>query len=94
VAGEPVTLEAGVMVIDAEGNEVEYSGSGTVPMLQLVVTYKLQGLHLERRQPGTVADMKLGHDFDCDPDSGARRLSSSAMPFWSRSSPRMPWRPR
>jgi ABC-type transport system substrate-binding protein len=71
VAGEPVTLEAGVMLIDAEGNEVEYSGSGTVPMLQLVVTYKLKDYTWSDGTPGTVADMKLGHDFECDPDSGA-----------------------
>ncbi len=71
IDGEPVTLEAGVVLMDADGNEVEYSGSGTVPLHQLVVTYKLKDFTWSDGTPGTVGDMELGAQFDCDPDSGA-----------------------
>jgi ABC-type transport system substrate-binding protein len=70
-AGDTVELAAGVTVIDAEGNEVEYSGEGTVSMLQLVVTYKLQDFTWSDGTAGSVADMELGSNIDCDPDSGA-----------------------
>ena len=69
--GMAVELAAGVRVIDSEGNEVEYSGEGTVQMNQLTVTYKLKPFTWSDGTPGTVADMKLGVDIDCSPDSGA-----------------------
>ncbi len=69
--GMAVELAAGVRVIDSEGNEVEYSGEGTVQMNQLTVTYKLKPFTWSDGTPGTVADMKLGVDIDCNPDSGA-----------------------
>jgi len=71
IDGEPVTLEAGVTVMDADGNEVEYTGSGTVNLLQLVVTYKLKDFTWSDGTPGVVGDMELGAQFDCDPNSGA-----------------------
>lgn len=70
-AGETVELAAGVSVFDADGNVVEYSGEGTVPMKQLVVTYKLQPYTWSDGQAGSVADMELGFQFDCDRESGA-----------------------
>jgi len=69
--GTAVELAAGVRVIDSEGNEVEYSGEGTVQMNQLTVTYKLKPFTWSDGTPGAVADMKLGVDIDCNPDSGA-----------------------
>jgi ABC-type transport system substrate-binding protein len=69
--GTPVELAAGVRVIDSEGNEVEYGGEGTVQMNQLTVTYRLKPFTWSDGTPGTVADMKLGVDIDCNPDSGA-----------------------
>ncbi len=69
--GTAVELAAGVRVIDSEGNEVEYSGEGTVQMNQLTVTYKLKPFTWSDGTPGVVADMKLGVDIDCNPDSGA-----------------------
>ncbi len=70
-AGDTVELAAGVSVFDAEGNVVEYTGSGTVPMLQLAVTYKLQPYTWSDGTAGSVADIELGHQFDCDRESGA-----------------------
>ena len=70
-AGDTVELAAGVSVFDADGNVVEYTGDGTVPMKQLAVTYKLQDYTWSDGQAGSVGDMQLGNQFDCDPDSGA-----------------------
>lgn len=69
--GDTVELAAGVSVFDADGNTVEYTGSGTVPMKQLKVTYKLQDYTWSDGQAGSVDDIKLGHQFDCDKESGA-----------------------
>lgn len=69
--GAPVELAAGVKVIDSEGNEVEYSGEGAVKMNQLTVNYKLNPFTWSDGTPGSVADMKLGVDIDCNRDSGA-----------------------
>ncbi len=70
-SGAPVELAADVKVIDSEGNEVVYSGEGTVSMNQLTVTYKLNPFTWSDGTPGSVEDMKLGVNIDCDPDSGA-----------------------
>jgi ABC-type transport system substrate-binding protein len=70
-AGDTVELAAGEVIIDAAGNQVEYDGSSTVDMLQLVVTYKLQDYTWSDGVAGSVADMELGSNFDCDPESGA-----------------------
>lgn len=70
-AGETVELAAGVSVFDADGNVVEYTGEGTVPMKQLTVTYKLKPYTWSDGQAGSVGDMQLGYQFDCDKESGA-----------------------
>jgi len=69
-AGDTVELAAGVSVFDADGNVVDYA-DGTVPMKQLVVTYKLQPYTWSDGTAGSVEDIKLGHQFDCDRESGA-----------------------
>ena len=69
--GKPVALAKGVKVFNADGAEVEYAGDGTVPMKQLVVTYKLKDYTWSDGQAGSVADMELGFKTDCDKDSGA-----------------------
>lgn len=70
-AGDTVELAAGVSVFDADGNVVEYTGEGTVPMKQLVVTYKLKDYTWSDGVAGSVGDMELGFNFDCDANSGA-----------------------
>lgn len=70
-SGDTVELAAGETLIDAAGNEVEYDGSSMVDMLQLVVTYKLKPYTWSDGVAGSVADMELGFNFDCDPESGA-----------------------
>jgi hypothetical protein len=71
MTGETVELAAGVKIFDADGNMVEYTGEGAVPMLQLAVTYKLQPYTWSDGTAGSVGDMELGAQFDCDRDSGA-----------------------
>lgn len=71
VNGEPVALEAGVKVFDADGNEVEFTGSEAIKMPQLKVTYKLKDYTWSDGTAGSVADMELGFKTDCDKESGA-----------------------
>lgn len=72
--GQAVPLEAGVSVIDSEGNTVEFDGNGTVKMNKLTVTYKLKDYTWSDGTPGSVEDMKLGAMIDCDPKSGATSI--------------------
>ncbi len=69
--GEAVTLTAGVKVIDATGNEIMYSGTGTIQMKQLTVTYKLKAYTWSDGVAGTTEDIELGVQAECDPDAGA-----------------------
>ncbi|MER2599821.1 MAG: ABC transporter substrate-binding protein [Caldilineales bacterium] len=71
VNGEPVALEAGVKVFDVDGNEVEFTGSEAIKMPQLKVTYKMQDYTWSDGTAGSVADMELGFNIDCDKESGA-----------------------
>jgi len=69
--GTPVALAAGVEVINAAGETVEFTG-GTVMMKQLVSKFELaDGLKWEDGEPVTSADLELGYKIDCDPESGA-----------------------
>jgi ABC-type transport system substrate-binding protein len=69
--GTPVALAAGVEVINAAGETVEFTG-GTVMMKQLVSKFELaDGLKWEDGEPVTGADLELGYKVDCDPESGA-----------------------
>jgi len=70
-AGKAEPLAAGVTVIDAEGNSVEYDGSSPLQMNQLTVTYKLKPYTWSDGTPGSVEDMKLGIKINCDRESGA-----------------------
>ncbi len=75
IGGQAVTLEEGVEVVDAEGNPVVYDGTSTVSMNKLTATYKLLPFTWSDGTEGTVADMELGAQIDCDPLSGATSLS-------------------
>jgi ABC-type transport system substrate-binding protein len=70
-SGKPVKLEQGVKLFDADGKEVEYTGSGTVKMKQLTVTYKLNDYTWSDGTPGSVDDIKLAFQIECDKESGA-----------------------
>ena len=69
--GDVVDLAPGVTVIDAAGETVEYTG-GPITMKQLVSTFELiDGLAWEDGTPVSQADLELGYNIDCDPESGA-----------------------
>lgn len=71
--GEAVTLAAGVRVIDADGNLVTYSGTGTIAMKQLTVRYRLKNYRWSDGVAGSLADIQLGVQAECDPDTGWRQ---------------------
>jgi ABC-type transport system substrate-binding protein len=71
-AGNVVTLEAGMKVIDAAtGTEVELTDAG-VAAKQLVVTYKWRNdLVFSDGVPLTIEDFKLAYKIACDRENGA-----------------------
>ena len=71
VTGQPVTLEKGVKVFDADGNEVEYDGTSPLSMMQLVVTYPFKDYTWSDGEPGKIADFELAYKIDCDKTGGA-----------------------
>ena len=69
--GDPVALAAGVKIKNAAGEEVEFTG-GTVTMKQLVSRFEIaDGVTWEDGTPVSSADLELGKNIACDPESGA-----------------------
>jgi len=69
--GDPVALAAGVKIKNAAGEEVEFT-SGTVMMKQLVSRFEIaDGVTWEDGTPVSSADLELGKNIACDPESGA-----------------------
>lgn len=69
--GNVVDLAAGVFVNNAAGERVEFTG-GTITMKQLVSRFELiDGLTWEDGTPVSTADLELGKNISCDPESGA-----------------------
>ena len=69
--GDPVALAAGVKIKNAAGEEVEFT-SGTVTMKQLVSRFEIaDGVTWEDGTPVSSADLELGKNIACDPESGA-----------------------
>jgi ABC-type transport system substrate-binding protein len=69
--GDPVALAAGVKIKNAAGEEVEFTG-GTVTMKQLVSRFEIAaGVTWEDGTPVSSADLELGKNIACDPESGA-----------------------
>jgi len=70
-AGDAEALAEGVKVIDATGAEVDYDGTSTVKLNQLVVTYKFNDYTWSDGTAGSIEDFKLAYQINCDPASGA-----------------------
>jgi ABC-type transport system substrate-binding protein len=69
--GNLLTLTPGLMIQNAAGETVEYTG-GDVAMKQLVITYKWQpNLTWSDGEPVKKADFELAYKNDCDETSGA-----------------------
>ncbi len=73
--GERAELEAGMEVLNADGELVIYEG-GDIEMRQLAVTFELpEGLTWEDGEPVKAADFELANTIQCDPESGAVTLT-------------------
>ena len=68
--GTIIDLQPGNWLVDANGNELEFTG-GTVTMSQLKVRYEfVSGLSWSDRTPVTQADFELYYRIACDPETG------------------------
>jgi peptide/nickel transport system substrate-binding protein len=76
-AGEPVTLEAGVTVKNAAGEEVEYDGSSPLTMQQMVVDFSMTpGMLWEDGEPVTAADSVYSFNLNADPDTPETKFTT------------------
>jgi ABC-type transport system substrate-binding protein len=69
-AGEPEALAQGTKVL-VDGASVEYDGTSELQLPQLVVTYKLNPYTWSDGTAGSVADLELARQIECDKESGA-----------------------
>jgi peptide/nickel transport system substrate-binding protein len=69
-AGDPVTLEAGVMVNVTDGEEpIEYDGESTIMMDQIVVDFTMAEMTWEDGTPVTADDSVYAFELAKDPDT-------------------------
>jgi ABC-type transport system substrate-binding protein len=74
--GNPVTLEAGVMVKNAAGEVVEFTGDA-LTMRQLLTTIQYRAdLVWSDGVPVSQSDYELKFKIDCDPESGATSFAT------------------
>jgi len=74
--GNVVELAAGVMVKNAAGEEVEFTGD-PITMKQMVITYEFRDdLKWPDGEPVKQADYELFYNVRCDPESGATTFTT------------------
>jgi ABC-type transport system substrate-binding protein len=73
--GEPEALAAGTRVV-VDGATVEYDGSSALQLPQLVVKYELNPYTWSDGTPGSIEDVKLAYQINCDPNSGATTFNT------------------
>lgn len=73
--GEPQELAEGTRVI-VEGATVEYDGSSPLELPQLTVTYSLNPYTWSDGTPGSIADVELAYQINCDENSGATTFNT------------------
>lgn len=73
--GEPEELAAGTRLF-VDGELVEYDGTSELQLPQLVVTYKLKPYTWSDGTPGSIEDVKLAYQLNCDPESGATEFTT------------------
>jgi ABC-type transport system substrate-binding protein len=74
-AGEPEVLAAGTKLI-VDGASVDYDGTSALQLPQLVVKYTLNDYTWSDGTPGSVDDVKLAYQINCDPKSGATEFNT------------------
>lgn len=70
VDGEPEELAAGTKIV-VDGETVEYDGSSTVMLPQLVVNYKYDDFTWSDGTPASTGDVELAFQIECDKETGA-----------------------
>jgi ABC-type transport system substrate-binding protein len=73
--GDPEELAAGTELL-IDGEVVVYEGEGEVELPQLVVTYRLNPYTWSDGTPGSIADVELAFDINCDEQSGATTFNA------------------
>ncbi|MEZ4681230.1 MAG: ABC transporter substrate-binding protein [Caldilineaceae bacterium] len=69
-AGQPEILQAGTQ-LNVDGAVMTYTGEGTLQLPQLTVTYVVKPYTWSDGTPGSVGDIELAHQIECDKESGA-----------------------
>jgi ABC-type transport system substrate-binding protein len=75
VEGAPVPLEAGTEVI-VDGETLAYDGSSALQLPQLRVTYRLLPYTWSDGTPGSIEDVRLAIQINCDRTSGATSFNT------------------
>jgi ABC-type transport system substrate-binding protein len=73
--GEAVELAEGARYVQ-DGATVEYDGSSELELPQLTVTYALNPYTWSDGTPGSIEDVKLAYQINCDPNSGATTFTT------------------
>jgi ABC-type transport system substrate-binding protein len=73
--GEPEALAAGTRLV-VNGETIEYDGSSPLQLPQLTVTYKLKPYTWSDGTPGSIEDVKLAYQINCDRASGATTFTT------------------
>jgi peptide/nickel transport system substrate-binding protein len=75
VSGEVVTLEAGVTVKNAAGEDVEYDGSSALQMEQMAVDFTFKPLVWSDGTPVTADDSVYAFELGSDPDTPSSKFA-------------------
>lgn len=73
--GEAVELAEGARYVQ-DAMTVEYDGSSELELPQLTVTYALNPYTWSDGTPGSIEDVKLAYQINCDPNSGATSFTT------------------
>jgi len=73
--GAPEALAEGTRIL-IDGEVVEYDGSSPLQLPQLTVTYRLIPYTWSDGTPGTIEDVRLAYQINCDRESGATTFNT------------------
>ena len=76
--GVAEALAAGTRIV-IDGATVEYDGSSPLELPQLTVTYNLKPYTWSDGTPGSIADVELAYNINCDENSGATTFTTCEM---------------
>lgn len=73
--GAPEALAEGTRIL-IDGEVVEYDGSSPLQLPQLTVTYRLNPYTWSDGTPGSIDDVRLAYQINCDRESGATTFNT------------------